>query len=63
MANYPRNFPLLPGDQADVIRIYIDLMRERQRAEHPSQVTTNPPLTPGNGSDRVRFPDGVPDFD
>lgn len=63
MANYPGYIPLLPSDQADVIRIYIDLMRERHRAEHPSQASTTPPPAPRNGSDRVWFPDGVPDFD
>ena len=37
------SFPLLASDQADVIRIFIDLMSERDRAERRSEVKANQP--------------------
>lgn len=58
MAIHPdSSFPLRPSDQADVIRIFLELMRARHPAEHTSEVTTNRPLGPYRGSDRSSFPE------
>jgi hypothetical protein len=40
------SFPLLATDQAEVIRIFLELMHERESAEHPSEVTTQRPPSP-----------------
>lgn len=40
MTSFPNtNFPLLAGDQADVIRIFLELMSERNDAERAAQFT------------------------
>lgn len=44
MAMHPdSSFPLLASDQAEVIRIFLELMRERERVEHSSQVVSHKP--------------------
>ena len=41
MAVFPNpNFPLLANDQADVIRIYLELMRNWDREGRPSAVAS-----------------------
>ena len=35
------SFPLLAGDQADVIRIFLDLMSKGDRSRAPSEVTSH----------------------
>jgi hypothetical protein len=41
------NFPLLASDQADVIRIFLELMREGDHAGRVPEATTNKePLGP-----------------
>ena len=53
MANHPiSNFPLLASDQADVIRIFLELMRESNHVGRVSEATTtNKPLGPRRDSD------------
>jgi len=53
------NFPLLMSDQEDVIRIYLELTRERDRAGCVSEVTannTNELLGPHNNSNDLSAP-------
>ena len=46
MAMHPdSSFPLLASDQAEVIRIFLDLMREREQVERPSEVASHRPRT------------------
>jgi hypothetical protein len=54
-------FPLLPSDQADVIRIFLELMRERDRAGRAPEVTANHSLGPRNGPDEPWLPGPLPD--
>ncbi len=50
--NFSSGFPLLVSDQADVIRIFLDLMCAGDRDGHKSNVTANHDLFgPRNGSD------------
>lgn len=53
MANHLNsNFPLLASDQADVIRIFLELMRESNHAGRVSEpTTTNKPLGPRSDSE------------
>lgn len=56
MAMHPSSsFPLLPSDQAEVIRIYLDLMLERYGPGRET-VAANTPVGPLNGSNRFRQP-------
>ena len=52
MAIHPdSSFPLLASDQADVIRIFIELMREGDRPEQaPQAMTTKKPHESRNDS-------------
>jgi hypothetical protein len=51
------SFPLLASDQADVIRIFLDLMREGDGAGHVPQATTsNKQLGPGADCNDSRIP-------
>jgi len=50
------SFPLLASDQADVIRLFLELMSEGDRAERASKVTSNQPVGPGNDSSNPWFP-------
>jgi hypothetical protein len=44
MAMHPdSSFPLLASDQAEIIRIFLELMREHESAEHPSEVISRRP--------------------
>jgi hypothetical protein len=46
------NFPLLASDQVDVIRIFLELMREGDHAGRvPEATTTKTPLGPRSESD------------
>lgn len=45
-------FPLLATDQADVIRIFLELVTEAgNRAGHASEIATDEPLGPRSDSD------------
>jgi hypothetical protein len=45
MAIHPdSNFPLLASDQSDVIRIFLDLMKESDLAGCAPEFTTNQPV-------------------
>lgn len=51
------SFPLLASDQADVIRIFLELMAEGNHAERVSdERATNNPLEPRNDSNDSCFP-------
>ncbi len=64
MASHPvSSFPLLASDQADVIRIYLELMHERDRSGNPSEVTEDQPLGPPKGSDYSWFPGQTFDYE
>jgi hypothetical protein len=65
MASQPNSyFPLLASDQADVIRIYLELMGEGNHAERVSDVrTTNAPLEPRNDSNNSCFPSELLDLE
>jgi len=58
MANFPdSSFPLSGSDQADVIRIFLELMAEGDRAGRASGLTTTPkPVGPRNDSNDGRLP-------
>jgi hypothetical protein len=47
MSHYP-SFPLLASDQAEVVRIFLELMSEGDRAERASNFNTNQPVGPHN---------------
>lgn len=42
------SFPLLASDQADVIRIYLELMSARESAAHAAGIPTDQPVAPCN---------------
>lgn len=64
MASHPiSSFPLLASDQADVIRIFIELMQERARAESPSEITEDQPLGPRNAPGHSWFPGQTFDYE
>ena len=44
------NFPLLADDQADVIRIFLELMSDGDRAVRAPEATTDQPVGPRNDS-------------
>jgi len=51
MAIHPdSNFPLLASDQSDVIRIFLELMKESDHAGRAPEFTTNQPVGPRNDS-------------
>jgi hypothetical protein len=57
------SFPLRVSDQADVIRIYLELLRDRYRAGHTIEDLSFSPLTARNDS-RVAPPSQqLPDLD
>lgn len=60
MAMHPSSsFPVRPSDQADVIRIYLELMRERYPARREPEVV----LRSRNSSDRPGFPGELLELD
>ncbi len=65
MAIHPNsNFPLLASDQADVIRIFLELMGEGNYAERVCEVrTTNHPLEPRNDLNDSSFPSELLDLE
>ena len=57
-------FPVREGDQAEVIRIFIELMRERDRAERaPQAATTWKPFAARNDSRNAEIPRELLDFE
>lgn len=56
------SFPLLASDQADVIRIFLELMSDQDPSGLESEVTINKPLGSRSDSDRSRFPGELPDL-
>lgn len=64
MAIHPdTSFPVSPKDQADVIRIFIELMRERHGDRREAEMLVEKPLGPRRGSGRPRLPYELPDED
>lgn len=63
MANHSFNFPLLASDQADVIRIYLDLMIERDRVGHGTEVAANHTIGQHINTGGTLFPSELPDLD
>jgi hypothetical protein len=64
MASHPvSSFPLLASDQADVIRIYLELMQERARAGSASDVKEDQPLGSPDASDPSWFPGQTFDYE
>jgi hypothetical protein len=57
------SFPLLASDQADVIRIFLELLSERERAARASEVAASQPLGPRNDSNDLWLPRQPPDLD
>lgn len=55
------SFPLLENSQAEVVRIFLGLMCEWDRAGRPSEVTTNEPIGPLNNSNDSWSPGELPD--
>lgn len=52
MATYPNSgIPLLATDQADIIRIFLGLMCDKNRAQRSPEPATDHPLAPRNDSD------------
>ena len=62
MAVHP-NFPLRASDQADVMRIYLDLMIERERAASAPTSMIKQPVGPRNDSHHMQFPQELLDLD
>lgn len=64
MAIHPDpRFPLLPRDQADVIRIYIELKRAQDRSGRESEMLVNNPLGTRYDSSAGHSPDGTHDLE
>jgi len=64
MAIHPSSsFPLRVRDQADVIRIYLDLLRDRYRAGHTIEDLSFSPVTSRNDFHRAWPPHDLPDLD
>ena len=62
MAIHPdTSFPVSPKDQADVIRIYIELMRERHGGSREAEMLVEKPLGPRRNAGRTRLPYELPD--
>lgn len=57
MAIHPdSSFPVLAGDQIDVIEIFLELMSARERADRTPEVTTNQAVGSGSDSKDSWFP-------
>lgn len=64
MSIHPNSsFPLLASDQADVIRIFLDLMSKNERAEHSAGSTSSQPVGPRNESNDPSFPGNLLDLE
>lgn len=64
MASHPvSSFPLMASDQADVIRIYLELMQERARTGSASEVPEDQPLGPHDATDHSWFPGQTFDYE
>jgi hypothetical protein len=62
MAIHPdSNFPLLERDQSDVIRMFLELMREGDCAGRAPEVTTNQQVGPRDDSGGSWLPGEPPD--
>ena len=57
------SFPLCASDQADVIRIFLDLMTQGDLAGHTSQVKTNQQVRPCTDSHDAWVQGELPDHD
>jgi len=58
------SFPLSPSDQAEVIRIFLELMSEGRRDNRASgPAAANRSLGAGHDSHDPRFPSGLLDLD
>lgn len=64
MAIHPdSNFPLLPRDQADVIRLFIELMQDRAGGSREPQMLLERPLGPRHSFGRSGIPGELQDLD
>lgn len=64
MASHPvSSFPLLASDQADVIRLYIELMQERAHMESASEVPEDQTLGSHDATDHSWFPGQTFDYE
>ena len=64
MKIYPdSSFPLSASDQADVIRLFQELMSVNGPAGHSSDAATNQSVAPRKDSNGSRFPAPMPDFE
>lgn len=62
MAIHPdASFPISPKDQADVIRIFIELMRERHGDRREPEMLIEKPLAPRRSPGRAPLPGHLPD--
>lgn len=62
MAIHPdASFPISPKDQADVIRIFIELMRERHGDRREPEMLIEKPLASRRSPGRAPFPGHLPD--
>lgn len=57
------NFPLLASDQADVIRIFLDLMIQRNGTGADLSDTSNSPVEPHSIYGGPLFASDLPDFE
>jgi hypothetical protein len=57
------SFPILASDQADVIRLFIDLMRDANRTSGAPQLVATNPVTPQKKIDGARLPNELLDLD
>lgn len=61
MSTYPlSSFPLRASDQADVMRIFLELMQEKDSSGRTPEATAFGPLVQRNESDRMWFPGEMP---
>ena len=64
MAIHPDSrFPVIASDQADVIRVFLDLMSERERAERAPRDNGKQPVGPGSDSYDGWTQGQLPDFE
>lgn len=64
MAIHPDpRFPLLPKDQAEVIGIYLELMRAQDASGRQPEVVVKQPPTPRPGAGHAPIPPELQDLD
>lgn len=57
------SFPIRLSDQADVIRIFLELMREYHGTARATEAATNQTIAPRNAATHGWLPGELPDLD